>query len=118
MTKRLIKTRKDHRKLRGVISENTIALTLSPAAGALSPGGQVGVAYTRTFTVSNGIGPTVGFAVSAGALPPGLSLNGKTGVLSGTPAVASQATYNFTLRGSDEAGNSGTAAYSLVIAAA
>ena len=49
------------------------------------PAAQYSVAYTYTFTASGSPAPT--FSVTSGALPTGLSLNGTTGVLSGTPTV-------------------------------
>jgi hypothetical protein len=46
------------------------------------PNGKVGIAYSATLTVSNGVGP---YTFGAVDLPPGITLNGQTGVLSGTP---------------------------------
>ncbi len=102
----------------GTASANlTIAaptITLSPAAGAL-PGGQAGVSYSQTFTSTGGVTPTT-FSVTAGALPPGLSLD-TSGVASGTPT--STGTYNFTVTATDSSGNSytGSAAYSITVSA-
>ena len=79
-------------------------LALTPAAGAL-PGGTAGTAYAQTFTASNGIAPYT-YAVSAGALPAGLTLNTATGALSGTPTVAGN--FTFSIRATDS--TTGTAA--------
>ncbi len=49
------------------------------------PAGKVGVAYSTTLTVTNGVGP---YTFGAVDLPPGLSLDGPTGVLSGSPQAA------------------------------
>ncbi|MCK6474412.1 MAG: putative Ig domain-containing protein [Planctomycetes bacterium] len=49
------------------------------------PDGQVGEVYTATLTVADGVGP---FILGAADLPPGLSLNGLTGEITGTPAAA------------------------------
>jgi len=49
------------------------------------PNGKVGVSYSTTLTVSNGVGP---YTFGAIDLPPGITLNGRTGVLSGTPLAA------------------------------
>lgn len=50
------------------------------------PNGEVGVPYSYTLTAEGGT-PPYSFAVSSGALPSGLSLNGATGVISGTPTT-------------------------------
>ncbi|WP_332676496.1 putative Ig domain-containing protein [Brevundimonas sp.] len=89
----------------------------SPATGALSDATAT-VAYSQTFTATGGNG-THAFAVTAGALPPGVSLSGG-GVLSGTPTTPG--TYNFTLVASDTSGAPGPysslpVAYSLTVVA-
>lgn len=53
----------------------------------------MGTAYSHTFTSSTG-SPPASFAVSAGTLPPGLTLSG-AGVLSGTPTAGGS--YTFTV---------------------
>ena len=91
-------------------------LTLTPAAGAL-PGGTAGTAYSQTFAASGGIAPYA-YTLSAGALPAGVSLNGTTGALSGTPTVAGS--FNFSVTATDSTtGTAGTVtqAYTLVISA-
>jgi hypothetical protein len=45
---------------------------------------QVGVAYTQSITASGGVPP---YSFSATGLPPGLSINGSTGAIGGTPSV-------------------------------
>jgi len=54
--------------------------------------GQVGTAYSQTLTTTGGTAP-VSYSVSAGSLPTGLSLNGTTGVISGTPTSATPASF-------------------------
>ena len=56
------------------------------------------------------------YAISAGALPAGLTLNASSGVISGTPTTA--ATSSFTVRATDGNGASATRAYTVTIAAA
>ncbi|RDZ28228.1 putative Ig domain-containing protein [Lysobacter silvisoli] len=80
---------------------------------ATVPGATVGVAYSQTFTGSGGTAPYT-FAITAGALPAGLSLNTTTGALTGTPTAAG--TFNFTVRATDANNFSGTRAYTLVSA--
>lgn len=62
------------------------------------PHGVVGVAYTHTFPVTGGTMPFT-FSITAGALPPGLTLDTTTGVVSGTPTT--QGVYAFTIQVED-----------------
>lgn len=59
---------------------------------------RVGVAESVQFEASGGEGP-YSYGVTAGTLPAGLSLNGSTGVLSGTPSVVGE--YAFTVTVTD-----------------
>lgn len=89
-------------------------ITLSPAAGAL-PGAQAGASsYSQGISASGSIAPYT-FAVTAGALPPGMSLS--SGTISGTPT--STGTFNFTITATDSSGNNyqGQAAYSITVSA-
>lgn len=52
-----------------------------------SQAGTVGTAYSSSVTVQDAQGP-LSFTVTAGQLPPGLSLNTTTGEISGTPTLA------------------------------
>lgn len=64
------------------------------------PNGTIGNAYNQTLTASGPTFGTVTWAVTAGALPDGLSLNTGTGAITGTPTV--EATFNFTITMTDE----------------
>lgn len=77
------------------------ALSLSPAT---LPAPVAGVAYSQAFTAGGGIAPYT-FAVAAGTLPAGLSLNASTGVLSGTPSAPGS--HTFTVRVSDSSTGAG-----------
>ena len=59
-------------------------LALTPAT---LPGANAETAYSQTFTTTGGTAPYT-YAVVAGALPSGLTINGTTGMLSGTPTQA------------------------------
>ncbi|MCJ8055281.1 putative Ig domain-containing protein [Shinella curvata] len=86
-------------------------LALSPAAGAL-PRGTVGKAYRRVLTASKGTAP-YSYAVTAGALPTGLVLDGTAGTIGGTPTTAGS--FGFTVTATDAYGATGSAAYEMVV---
>jgi len=86
-------------------------ITLTPAAGALS-GGTVGVSYEETISPSGGAAPYT-FAVTAGALPSGTTLDTTTGKISGTPTATG--TQNFTITATDTYGASASAAYVVTV---
>jgi hypothetical protein len=74
------------------------------------PGGTYGTAYSQTIVAAPS--GEFGFAVTAGTLPPGLSLL-LGGVLIGTPTAAGS--FSFTLTATDLAGFTASQAYTLVI---
>jgi hypothetical protein len=76
--------------------------TVSPSSLSIFTAGQP---YTQTLTASGGTGP-YSFSVSSGSLPPGLTLNAATGVISGTPSVSGTA--SFSVSASDAVGCAGT----------
>jgi hypothetical protein len=88
----------------------------SPAQITLSPGSfpiaTAGTSYNQTITASGGTGP-YSYAITAGALPTGLTLTAATGVISGTPVGSGTA--NFTIRAQDSLGSKGTQAYNLPV---
>ena len=77
----------------------------------------VGQAFSTTLAAQFGVPFTTGtpyqWALASGALPPGLTLNVATGLLSGTPTTGG--TYNFTLSATDSAGAVGTRAYTVLV---
>lgn len=79
---------------------------------ATVPGTTAGETYSQALTASGGA-PAYGFAVTAGALPTGLSLSAG-GALAGTPTVSG--TFNFTVTATDTHGQAGSRAYSVVVA--
>lgn len=113
MTKRLIKTRRDHRRMRATLTENTVAQTMTPPAGALTAG-VVGTPHAGvTFALSAPVG-NARYSVSAGELPPGLSLS-SAGALSGTPT--DEGDFSFSVRGTDDFGNTKVNAYTMAVTA-
>jgi|GEM_PF-368800 len=89
-------------------------LTLS---GGVQPPGQIGVAYSRVLTTSGGTAPYT-YAVTAGALPVGISLDAD-GTLSGSPTAGG--TFSFTITATDSSTGTGpfsvSAVHDLIIAA-
>ncbi len=93
-------------------------ITLSPTDlpnGSASPA----KSYHQTILVKGGT-PAVGkgvprfnFAVTAGSLPPGLSLNAATGAITGTPT--SPGSFSFTITVTDAVGATGSAGYTITV---
>ncbi|MCZ8324668.1 MAG: putative Ig domain-containing protein [Sphingomonadaceae bacterium] len=96
----------------GTITNDDVPVIVSPAS---LPNGTVAAPYSQTLTASGGTAPYT-FAVTAGALPPGLSLS-PAGVLSGTPTA--DGGFNFTVTATDSSPVpgpfSGSRAYSLTM---
>lgn len=84
-------------------------LILNPSS---LPDGQPGVPYRQRVTAGGGASPYT-FAVTDGALPPGLKL-GRDGQLSGTPTA--EGYYSFGVTATDARGRTGTNYYGLLIA--
>jgi Putative Ig domain/Bacterial lectin len=78
------------------------------------PGGEVNVAYSDQLTVTGGTSPFT-WSVSAGTLPPGLTLGASTGLLAGTPTTAG--TFTFTVKVTDHSGLSDTEPVTMTIIA-
>ncbi|MFC3990400.1 S8 family peptidase [Actinoplanes siamensis] len=83
--------------------------------GAL-PAGAAGVGYAAELTTADGRAGT--WTVISGALPAGLELAPSTGLISGVPAATAGGTASFTVRFTDEWGNTATATRSIDITAA
>lgn len=75
--------------------------------------GTYGQSYNHVISTDGDPAPT--YELLSGTLPPGLTLNSTTGLLSGTPTAAG--TYNFTIRAQNLVGSI-TAPYSITIAKA
>jgi len=84
-------------------------VTVNPAS---LPNGTVGSAYSQTLSAAPA-GGNYSYAVTAGALPTGLTLNSATGVLSGTPTA--NGTFNFTVTVTGFGSCSGNRAYTMTI---
>ncbi|WP_174520785.1 beta strand repeat-containing protein, partial [Sphingomonas soli] len=80
-------------------------LTLTIATNAPT-GTSVGASYTQTNPASGGVAPYT-YALDAGAVPTGTTLDVATGTVSGTPSFAG--TYNYRIRVADSQGTPVTA---------
>ncbi len=85
-------------------------ITVNPAT---TPNGLVGTVYSQTITATGGTGPYT-FAVTAGALPGGLTL-AAGGALSGTPTATG--TFNFTVEATAANGCKGSRPYTIIVRA-
>lgn len=106
-----ISTDPNVRICQSVIELATLALPPTVACGS-PPIGQVGTSYTTTFPASEGVEPYT-FSISAGSLPPGISLDASTGVASGSPTLAG--TFDFTVEVTDAQFHTATADCSIAI---
>ncbi|MFN7975586.1 MAG: putative Ig domain-containing protein [Acidobacteriota bacterium] len=84
-------------------------ITITPAS---LPNGIVGTPYSQTLTASGGAAPYA-WAITVGALPPGLALNAGTGVISGTPTTTG--TYCFTATATDANQCTASQSYCLIV---
>jgi hypothetical protein len=91
----------------------TIAAPVAITTARLSDWTEGVGGYRQTVSASDGTG-AVTFAVQAGdSLPPGLTLDGNAGVISGTPTA--RGVYTFHLVATDAPGDSDTLAYTVTI---
>jgi hypothetical protein len=84
-------------------------ITVNPAT---LPPGVIGTFYSQTVSAVGGTAPYT-FTITSGALPPVLTLNATTGVISGTPTTSGQ--FNFTIQATDANSCPGSRPYSIVI---
>lgn len=99
----------------GTIVDDDEPVTIAPAT---LPNAAVAAAYSQTLTASGGNGGPYTFAVTAGALPAGLTL-ASGGALTGTPTASG--TFTFTVTATDSSPSpgpfNGVQAYTLIVAA-
>src|SRR6185295_13021668 len=76
--------------------------------------GTVQTPYTLTFTASGSAATPLAYEVTSGVLPGGLSLDGVTGAVTGSPTTAGN--FPITVTATDTAGCSGGRSYDLSVA--
>ncbi len=74
-----------------------------PTLACVTPTGPTGATYNSALVVTGGVGPYT-YSITAGSLPPGLTLNTSTGAITGTPTTLGA--FNFTAQVVDSRGNS------------
>src|SRR5262245_36006423 len=99
-----------------------VALKINAAGGGGNSGasfvntnlavGRMGTVYAELLKITNGVGP---FTFGAQDLPPGISLNGQSGALSGNPTAAGRYFVTFSAYDPGEANNSATVVPILVL---
>jgi len=90
-------------------------LNVDPGICVLSTimgGATVGVIWSSQLSASGGA-PPYAYALTSGALPAGLTLNGSSGLISGTPLVGGN--YSFRIAATDSQGLSGYSDFTLTI---
>ena len=103
----------------GTVQSFTTVASGFPYFTADSPddSGVVGSAYTSyTFAASSSPSSAITYALASGSLPPGLSFDDSTRVLSGTPTTAG--TFTFAIRATNSTGTTTTSSITITISAA
>jgi len=101
-------------------SPHTASLALSITINAMAittttlPAATVNSAYSQTLAVVGGTA-TYTWAVTVGALPAGLTLDGATGVISGTPTTAGTSSFTITVTDSSIPAATDSQVFSLVV---
>ncbi len=86
-------------------------ITLNPLT---LPNASPGTAYNQTVVASGGVAPYT-YAVTSGAMPPGLALNPVSGAITGLPT--GNGSFSFTITATDANGCLGSRLYTIVLAA-
>jgi len=109
-----IATLTPHQSRKIVFSNPTLSCGVSPLSlSCPSSTAELGIAYSSAFTASGGVPPYT-FSITAGSLPPGLTINPSTGAVTGTPTTSG--TDSFTGEVTDSTSATATASCSIAIA--
>ena len=100
-------------------SDQPVTITIKPpltitTSGTL-PKGEVTLGYAKQFAATGGFTP-LSWSINTGSvLPPGIALDGVSGMLSGTPTNGAIGANSFTIKCTDNVGNTTTLACSLTV---
>jgi hypothetical protein len=94
----------------GLSSAGPLTITTSSPL----PTATAGIVYSQTLSAAGGFGPYSNWTITSGNLPPGLSLNSTTGIISGTP-LAVTGVFNFGVAFSDATGVTGSGSLQLTV---
>jgi hypothetical protein len=100
-----------------VTATKSFSLTISPALSITTtslPAAVAGVSYSQALAATGGV-PPYSWSVALGALPPGITLNSSSGVLSGMPSVAGS--FPFRIQVADSAAVTASRDFALTVAA-
>lgn len=90
---------------------NPTWVTSSGSLGSFTEGEIINVTVEATDADT---GSSIIYSVGSGALPSGVTIDANSGVISGAlPAITGNTTYNFTIRATDNAGNTADRAFSM-----
>ncbi len=92
----------------------TLVIAAVPAMTFIPTAGEVGVTYSQQPTLTGGTGPFA-WALTAGSLPAGITLNSSTGLVSGTPIASGS--FPVTISATDAFGQVANRTVTLVIVA-
>ena len=94
------------------ISGDGASQSLTTTTASPLPNAKLGLPYSQALAAAGGAPPYT-WAVAAGALPAGLTLNASSGLVNGTPTASG--TFQFTARATDSASASATKAFALTV---
>ena len=102
--------------LGAVAGNTTLTVQVRPLAitSTSLPAGTTGTAYNTTLTASGGLKP-YSWTIPTGTLPPGLTLNSGSGLISGTPSAVGS--YSFAVSVQDSVPQSASASLTITVSA-